>query len=592
MQTATAPSLRTSANEPVYILCVDDEKPVLDTLSAQIEHHFGDQFYIEIANSGEEALEVLDDLQAEGLQVAVVISDQLMPGMKGDELLVLVHQRLPDTRKILLTGQAGADAVGRALNEANLYRYLTKPWDKTDLMLTIEEAAASFFQVQQIAEQNGVLESLYFASQRLSKERRLANVAARLVEVAVNSTRAERGLLCLLENNLVREVYAHVARDHHERPGQPYQGPMPDLLIEALIQVNADGQQSDRLMADLARDPYLQAYQPESLLPVRLDHDGRLLGVLLLEDRKRANAFGRPARDFMQLFASEAALSLDKATLYEQLERRVEERTREVQIQKAIIEEKNQDITDSIRYASRIQKALNPDPAHMASVFADLCLIYQPKDIVSGDFFWFAELGGRVAFAAADCTGHGVPGAMMSVLAHNLLDTAARTWPRESPAYWLTHVHQQLIAKLGTTQGDILDGMDIALCSFNPVTNELAFTGANRPLWLIHRGQLEEIRSDKTAVGGHTPPDFAFTLHTRQVEPGDRLFLFSDGIVDQFGGPQARKFTPARLRELILEAAPNPLHDFQRTLTAQIQDWVGAGQQTDDILLLGVEIGE
>lgn len=589
MQTATVQASNASTSEPVYLLCVDDEKSVLDTLSAQIETYFGDQYYVEVANSGEEALEVLEDLRGEGLRVPVVISDQLMPGMKGDELLVLVHRLLPDTRKILLTGQAGADAVGRALNEANLYRYLTKPWDKTDLMMTIEEAANSFFQQVQISEQNSVLESLYFASKRLSKERRLGELAARLIEVVVNATRAERGMLCLLERGVAKDVYVHVAREHNERPGVVYQGPMPDMLIEALSNARTAGSAPERLQEDLARDPYLQAYRPESLLPVRLEHDGQLLGVLLLEDRKKKNAFGRSARDFAQLFASEAALSLDKATLYEQLELRVEERTREVQEQKAIIEEKNQDITDSIRYASRIQKALNPDPERMAACFADFCLLYQPKDIVSGDFFWFAELGGRVAFAAADCTGHGVPGAMMAVLARNLLDAAALTWPRESPGYWLSHVHMEVIRMLGASQGENLDGMDVGLCAYNPITRQLAFSGANRPLWRLRGGVLEEIKGDKTAIGGHTPQNFEFAVFEQEVEKGDRIFLFSDGIVDQFGGPQARKFTPARLRDLIVGAHDKRLQEFQPALAAYFREWIGGGVQTDDILLLGVE---
>ncbi|MDX2062751.1 MAG: two-component regulator propeller domain-containing protein [Bacteroidia bacterium] len=278
------------------------------------------------------------------------------------------------------------------------------------------------------------------------------------------------------------------------------------------------------------------------------------------------------------------------------LEQKVDERTREVVAQKEVIEKKNteieaknKDITESIVYASRIQQAILPETARLNGKLRELMVFYKAKDIVSGDFYWFEQQNNRSYIAAVDCTGHGVPGALLSVMGYNLLNQIVYQHPTYTPEqvlHALDHgIYEALRRKMNTDQPPN-DGMDVALCCIDHATNKLYFSAALRPLYYIENGQVHEVKGSRYPIGGGYEGK-EFELHTFDITPGCTFYIFSDGLVDQFGGPNGRKFTPGRLKKLLEEYHTLPLPEQERRIEAAFNDWQGTQEQIDDVMLIG-----
>ena len=424
------------------ILCVDDEKVVLTSLKTQLRRIFDNKYEIETAESGDEAIEIIDELLEDKLEIPLIISDQIMPGIRGDELLKYAYERSEKTFSIMLTGQADAQAVGRAVNNAKLYRYISKPWDETDLKMTVKEAVRSFFQDKQIEKQNKELEKLV--------------------------------------NQL---------KDYNEK----------------------------------------------------------------LEDT-------------------------------------VVERTKEIVEQKEIIEKKNEDILASINYAKRIQKALLTPKKFLNTVIPDNFILYIPKDIVSGDFYWFTKKENKTIVVVADCTGHGVPGAFMSMLGTSLLNEITKKTTVANEI--LNQLRKQVVHTLHQTQEDAesTDGMDISLSVINDEKNHVQFAGAYNSLFIIRNNELIETKADRMPIGIHRKDKNSFTNNEIEVKQNDMLYMFTDGYIDQFGGPENKKFLMKRFKQLFIEINQKKLSDQKQILKNILLKWQGKEEQVDDIAILGIKL--
>ncbi|MCB0428654.1 MAG: SpoIIE family protein phosphatase [Flavobacteriales bacterium] len=273
-----------------------------------------------------------------------------------------------------------------------------------------------------------------------------------------------------------------------------------------------------------------------------------------------------------------------------ELENIVAERTREVVEQKEIIEAKNKDITDSINYARRIQEALLPPGNLESQAFSDSFVLFRPKDIVSGDFYWFGTRAGIAHLAAVDCTGHGVPGAFMSMIGHNLLNQIILEQGIAEPGEILTALNRRLKKAFNRSkrENDTRDGMDMALCSIDSKTGQLMFAGAMRPLYMFADNELKEIKGDKQPIGGLTSDDFHFTTHRLDWAEGDAFYIFSDGYADQFGGPSGKKFMSKKLREIITGMQHQTMQEQLKKLVSEFESWKGKEVQVDDVLVMGV----
>lgn len=271
------------------------------------------------------------------------------------------------------------------------------------------------------------------------------------------------------------------------------------------------------------------------------------------------------------------------------------EQNKQIEIQKEIAIQQNGDIISSIEYAKRIQNALLPSEQKLERYFKNNFVLYKPKDIISGDFYWTKHIeNGKFnisILAVADCTGHGVPGALMSMLGIAFLNEIVLKKEVETANQILDKLREKVIESLQSQSGEMItnDGMDIALILIDHNTNKIHFTGANRPLYFIRDKILQVIDGDKMPIGKHGTIDSSFTNHEILLKKNDVIYLLSDGYADQFGGPKNKKFKRKRLKDLLFEIHDKPLIVQKELLNDEHEKWQHTNRQTDDILILGVK---
>ena len=269
--------------------------------------------------------------------------------------------------------------------------------------------------------------------------------------------------------------------------------------------------------------------------------------------------------------------------------------------QKELLETKNKEITDSINYAKRIQAAILPAPKIVKEYLKDSFVLYIPRDIVAGDFYWMEQIKNGLIFAAADCTGHGVPGAMVSVLCNNALNRSVREYKLQDPGEILNKTREIIIHEFEKSEDNVNDGMDISLCTllFNDSGIEklqpcqLKWAGANNPLWIIRNNDIIEFKPDKQPIGKYyenTP----FTSHTIDIKKGDCIYSFTDGYKDQFGGlnngDSGKKLKANRMKELLIHLSNLPMEQQKQKLEDFFYEWKGDLEQVDDVCIIGVRI--
>ncbi len=274
------------------------------------------------------------------------------------------------------------------------------------------------------------------------------------------------------------------------------------------------------------------------------------------------------------------------------LEQKVLQRTEELRKEKEIVERQHENIKDSIEYAQRIQEAVFVPMETIRQALPDFFILFQPKDVVSGDFYWEHKQNGKIVFAIADCTGHGVPGAFMSIIGYNMLNNIVKDKGVTQPSVILDELSMAITDTLNPNADGrkVKDGMDIAICMYNPLTRTLEYAGAHNAMYHVRKGELKEYKSDKQPIGKTLMHDaaFKFTNHSIAIETGDVVYLFTDGYCDAIGGPKRTKFFYPPFRKLLAEIYSNPLDKQRETLSKTINDWLGGREQVDDIAVMGV----
>ncbi len=270
--------------------------------------------------------------------------------------------------------------------------------------------------------------------------------------------------------------------------------------------------------------------------------------------------------------------------IIEQEKRKSDELLCEVQL-------KNKEITDNINYALRIQNAILPDIKLIYKTLCESFLLYLPKDIVSGDFYGFAERNGKVVIIAADCTGHGVSGAFMSMIGSSLLNQIINERNITEPAEILRQLNIMIIESLNQNENETNDGMDVSICVFNAEMTELQYAGANRPLWVIRNNELITLSPDKHPIGGlQVAMDRKFSNHKVDLCKGDTLYLFSDGFADQFGGEKGKKLMTSKFKAELLAIQDKTMREQEYYLKTYFDRWKGKNEQVDDVLVIGIRV--
>jgi len=265
----------------------------------------------------------------------------------------------------------------------------------------------------------------------------------------------------------------------------------------------------------------------------------------------------------------------------------------EIEAQRDQIYKQNDEITQSIAYARKIQTAVMPSKEIISCILPNYFIMFRPRDIVSGDFYWIGEKDNKIVVVAADCTGHGVPGAFMSMMGVSFINDIVNVEGIVSPPQILENLRQKIIATLWQTgkDGEARDGMDMAVCVYNKDLSQVEYSGAYNPLYIIRKGDLIEFKADKMPVGVHPKQDIGFTSHTIDLLPGDNLYIFSDGFVDQLGGPDGRKFMTKPFKHLLASLGGLPPDEQKQVLEVTLDGWQGAFDQIDDVLIVGVAVG-
>jgi tetratricopeptide (TPR) repeat protein len=276
-----------------------------------------------------------------------------------------------------------------------------------------------------------------------------------------------------------------------------------------------------------------------------------------------------------------------------------------IEEQKHIVEEKNKEITDSINYAKRIQTAILPPDKMVKEILPDAFILYKPKDIVAGDFYWMEDISTShndktILLAACDCTGHGVPGAMVSVVCNNGLNRAVREYGMKIPGEIMDKTRELVIQEFEKSEEEVKDGMDMSLLSITIKENGekngiLKWAGANNPLWIIRPSsssgatELIEFKPNKQPIGKYTDPK-PFTTHEIEVKKGDSIYIFTDGYVDQFGGEKGKKFKSSNFRELLLSIQDKSMSAQREILNDKFESWKSNIEQNDDVSVIGIKI--
>jgi serine phosphatase RsbU (regulator of sigma subunit) len=253
------------------------------------------------------------------------------------------------------------------------------------------------------------------------------------------------------------------------------------------------------------------------------------------------------------------------------------------------IEEKNNEILDSIRYAKRIQSAILPPTSRVNELLKDSFILYKPKDVVAGDFYWLEEKDGKILFAAADCTGHGVPGAMVSVVCNNGLNRSVREHSLTVPGAILDKTREIVNMEFGKSEEKVNDGMDIAICCLEG--RQLSYAGAHNPLWIYRaeNGEIEEIKANKQPIGKFHDPQ-PFKTHQVTLMKDDIIYIFSDGYADQFGGDKGKKMKTINFRKLLKSLGKRSMNEQYSRLNDAFDEWKGELEQLDDVCVIGVKI--
>ncbi|MCX8113165.1 MAG: SpoIIE family protein phosphatase [Bacteroidia bacterium] len=535
--------------------------------------------------------------------------------LEGLDLFLLVAP-LPEGNKFLEEGiRRWPHAYGLAItddvshiqpNAPYLIAYLNS--SQHSLQPYLNELRHRYLERQAREREQKILTELHRVSLSLIGEVRLERLIFKLLRIALDNSAGEAAFLIVPDEQQPEKLqvvgYAHREdREPHLYPPRPVEA--ENRLFLPLI-LHAVRSRENIFITAHASHTFLQQHPDWDRLGVRallclpLVYQGRLIGLLYIHE-PLSDLENQPDKiEFLKLFAAPAAIALQNAQLYADMEARVRERTEEVIRQKEEIErqslllrQQNEDILASLRYAQRVQRAIFPSWSEFQKTLPDSFLFYQPREIVGGDFYWFAQRLSKIIVAVGDCTGHGIPGAFMTIIANTLLKQIVELEGVFKPSEILYLLNLRVRAALQHEEAvyqRFQEGMELALLQIDPKRHKLLYAGAGRPLFWVRHGKGSEIRPDRITLGasyeGEAPE---FTLHAMDLDPGDMLYLFSDGFTDQLN-PEGKRYQLRRFYEFLEVISDQPPKQQGLLLEAEFQRWMGGSRQTDDVLILGLRV--
>lgn len=442
------------------------------------------------------------------------------------------------------------------------------------------------------------LSSILKASQALSQEVKIEGLAEKMLQIVIENTGAEKGFIIDNDPNdgLVLRVQGDVSATwvNAQPPKLSDCDDLPLSIINYVVrsqqEIVLDDAQTDE---KYAQDAYIQASKPKSILCFPVFRKKDLSIIFYLENNLTSGAFTPARLEVLNTLSSQIAISIENALLYENLEHKVQERTLKLDEALKEIRTANRQVMDSIYYAKRIQEAILVSNKQLQSAFNEHFILYLPKDVVSGDFYWMSKLQQYTFVAVVDCTGHGVPGAFMSMIGNTLLNELVNEQKNQEPHKILELLHTSIRSELKQTETENKDGMDVCLCRLEPKgdTIELVFSGAKRPLFYTDEAnEIQELKGDRQTIGGwQAMAHQDFTQQSITLPRGSILYLTSDGYVDT-PNPNRKSFTKKRLLKLLTNIQEKPMPEQGQILQQQLEKFQQGAKQRDDITIVGLKV--
>jgi serine phosphatase RsbU (regulator of sigma subunit) len=560
------------------------------------------------ASGADEASRLLDRMRLTGQEVAMILASHGLADLRGDAFLARTYEHFPTAIRMLIVN-SDARIAEAFIEEARVYRIFQAPVSDIELRAALKEAVRMYIQRQELSEKSKILTELHRASMSLTGEIHLSKLLHKLMRIVIDNADAKNGYIILerYENGPLY-IEASGSQGSYETEIQGIEindfGPVCPAIVDYARKARENVILHDAINEGFfVNHPYIRKNLCRSILCTPLVYQGRLFGLLYLDNPEKTHAFSPFSLELFRLLSAPAAIAIQNAMLYSDLEQKVDERTQEVIKQKKLIEShrdeislKNKDLIDSLKYARRIQDALLPKLTDIREVFPECFVYYRPKDIVSGDFYWFSRRLSKAIIAAADCTGHGIPGAFMTIMANTLLKQIVELEGVFKPDEILHQLHLRIKVALQQEQQTdkkneaSQDGLDMAICQVDVKRNKLAFAGANRPLVFFRNGEIHEVKPSKFGLGGAHSTDEIRDYGYTQVDimPGDMFYIFSDGYADQIGEEDNKRFKGKRFYNLLLDIHQRDLEHQRLLLDAEYRHWRGDMEQTDDILVIGL----
>ncbi|TAE19907.1 MAG: GAF domain-containing protein [Bacteroidetes bacterium] len=444
--------------------------------------------------------------------------------------------------------------------------------------------------------------SVMKASQAISQEIKLESLLRTMVLVLMENAGADRALI-LQERNatlfVVAEAHLHAQEVAIMRPEPLSKEDRNRLALSVILHVYRTHEsvtlRNAKKDKQFSIDSYIQQGKVKSLLCVPIIHQGEIRAVIYMEHSQIEGVFTKERVEILNMLSSQVAISMENSLLYNTMEEKVAKRTQELKEQKELVEHKNANIIASITYAQRIQQAILPLPEYLTRLIPEHFVLFQPKDIVSGDFYYLQEKEEKIVLAAIDCTGHGVPGAFMSMLGSETLNEIIQNKGILEPDQILNELHKSIRKALKQKETDNRDGMDLSMIVWDKANKVVYFAGAKNSLIYIQNGELKQIKGNIFPIGGEQKEaNRVFTKHTIDLLPDSptSFYLFSDGYQDQFGGEHNKKFSIGQMKTLFLEIHQQDMDKQQERLKKVLQKWMNKGKesQIDDVLLIGCRL--
>jgi len=486
----------------------------------------------------------------------------------------------------------GADAKTQAL-EKKFPKYFSKAYQELNPSTTTISRALQDTMTTSLSTRTGSsmldLESILKASQTLSEEIKINHLIEKMLAIVIENTGAEKGYL-MYNTSQGLLVKAWGDANTTEMVAEPY--PVSEATHLPLSVVNFVARSQREIVLDnasgdktYANDVHIKSHQIKSLLCYPVTRQNELSVVFYLENNLIEGAFTAERLKVLQALSSQIVISIENAALYENLEQKVTERTKE--LKRAL-----KQIMDSIHYGQRIQNAILVSEKQLSEAFQDHFTLYLPKDVVSGDFYWMSRQQNSIILAVIDCTGHGIPGAFMSMIGNALLNEIVNEQKIHVPAQILGLLHQGVKRALKQDETENKDGMDGCLCHLQYEGNHISirFSGAKRPLYYTSDNQLGDLKGARKSIGGWLgDADHVYTEHSILLKTGDILYLSTDGYSDT-PNRKRKNFTEKKLKALLASVNHLPLPKQRTRLLNALNDYKGNSEQRDDITIVGVKL--